>query len=80
LATGPAANERTRAQRLGVEGQMALFGRHRCLALVKHAHVAPRGNAPMTNSVGEPRCQRSKGLPKPTEKRSTFTPQATATR
>jgi hypothetical protein len=72
---------RARTQRLGVESQVPLGRVDRGFALVEHAHIATQRQAHSTNSVGLALAlPAQQGLPKPTEKRSTLTPQATATR
>jgi hypothetical protein len=56
-----------------------LIGRHFAFALVEHLDVATQRDGG-NHELGALRsCQRSSGMPKPTEKRSTLTPQRRAT-
>ena len=69
-------------ERLAVEGAAQLRGRHRRLALVEHAHVAAQRQG-ADDELGALRASpggATRTRPKPIEKRSTRTPQATATR
>ncbi len=82
LAAGPAATMAARDRRGWV-----LKARWRSAASTGASRSSsmrtypPSGKAHNTNSVGLPFLRQvSSGLPKPTEKRKTFTPQATATR
>ncbi|MCY1560883.1 hypothetical protein D9M68_980760 [compost metagenome] len=82
LAAGPAATMAARERRGWV-----LKARWRSAASTGASRSSsmrtypPNGKAHSTNSVGLPFLRHvSSGFPKPTENRSTFTPQATATR
>jgi hypothetical protein len=74
-------DRRALPERLAVEGSAEIGGRDVALALVEHAHVAAEGQRAddELGAVGRG-WRRQRTRPKPTEKRSTLTPQATATR